>query len=118
MNVVLVNGSPNLHGCTFTALKTVAAVLNEENVETQIFQIGIIPMSGCIGCLGCAETARCTFDDRVNEFLDLAEQADGFVFGSPVHYASITGAWKKTSAQSMSNSLRKNSRNSTWQSQK
>ena len=29
--------------------------------------------------------------DEVNEFLDKAEQADGFVFGSPVHFAAATG---------------------------
>ena len=31
-------------------------------------------------------------NDSVNEFLDKAEKADGFVFGSPVHFASISGA--------------------------
>ena len=31
-------------------------------------------------------------NDGVNDFLDKAEKADGFVFGSPVHYASISGA--------------------------
>ena len=35
---------------------------------------------------------RCAINDRVNEFLDLAEDADGFVFGSPVHYAAASGA--------------------------
>ena len=32
------------------------------------------------------------FSDRVNEFLDIAKDADGFVFGSPVHYAAAGGA--------------------------
>ena len=31
-------------------------------------------------------------NDSVNEFLDKAEKADGFIFGSPVHFASISGA--------------------------
>ena len=31
-------------------------------------------------------------DDVVNEFLDRASEADGFVFGSPVHYAALSGA--------------------------
>ena len=31
-------------------------------------------------------------EDRVNEFIDVAKDADGFVFGSPVHYAAATGA--------------------------
>ena len=32
------------------------------------------------------------FDDTVNEFLDSAQDADGFIFGSPVHFAAAGGA--------------------------
>ena len=31
-------------------------------------------------------------DDPVNEFVEKAKTADGFVFGSPVHYAAASGA--------------------------
>jgi len=92
MHVILVNGSPHPHGCTFTALETVAAALNDGGVTTEIFQVGTKPLSGCIACRKCAKLGRCVFDDRVNEFVDLAEKADGFVFGSPVHYAAAGGA--------------------------
>ncbi len=40
----------------------------------------------------CAGIGRCSFDDRVNDFLDIAKDADGFIFGSPVHYAAASGA--------------------------
>lgn len=92
MKVILVNGSPHPKGCTFTALKTVATALEEEGIQSRIFHIGTKPMSGCIGCGKCDKTGRCYISDRVNEFLDLAEDADGFVFGSPVHYAAAAGS--------------------------
>jgi len=92
MKVILVNGSPHEKGCTCTALETVAKTLNEEGIETEIFQLGTKPLVGCTACGACVKTGRCVFDDRVNEFLDLAEGAEGFVFGSPVHYASAGGA--------------------------
>jgi multimeric flavodoxin WrbA len=92
MKVILVNGSPHEKGCTYTALETVAKTLNEEGIETEIFQLGTKPLVGCTACGACAKTGRCVFDDRGNEFLELAEEADGFVFGSPVHYASAGGA--------------------------
>lgn len=92
MQVLLVNGSPHAQGCTYTALEEVAKTLNMEGIETEIFQIGIKPMSGCIDCRRCLELGRCVFSDRVNEFLDIAKVADGFVFGSPVHYAAAGGA--------------------------
>lgn len=92
MKVLLVNGSPHAKGCTYTALDEVAKTLNTEGIETQIFWIGIKPLAGCIACKSCAEKGQCTFSDSVNEFLDLAKDADGFIFGSPVHYAAASGS--------------------------
>ena len=54
--------------------------------------LGVKPVAGCIGCGSCAEKKACFRDDVVNEFLDKAAEADGFVFGSPVHFASASGA--------------------------
>ena len=53
MTVLLVNGSPHEHGCTDTALKHTASVLEEQGVHTEIFWIGNKPISGCIGCGAC-----------------------------------------------------------------
>ena len=92
MKVLLVNGSPHEKGCTCAALEEVAGALKANGVDTEIFQIGTKPLSGCIACRKCMELKRCVFSDRVNDFLDLAGDAEGFVFGSPVHYASAGGA--------------------------
>lgn len=93
MKVVLVNGSPHRHGCTYTALEEIAKTLEREGFETEIFWIKAKPISGCLACGKCsALNNRCVLDDVVNEFLETAEKADGFIFGSPVHYASAGGA--------------------------
>lgn len=92
MKVLLVNGSPHEKGCTYTALSEVAKTLNEEKVDTEIFWIGTKPLAGCIACKSCAKTGHCVFNDRVNEFLDIAGNADGFIFGTPVHYGAAGGA--------------------------
>lgn len=92
MKVLLVNGSPHEQGCTFTALTEVAATLEKEGIETQIFQLGKKPVPGCMACGKCQETHRCVIDDKVNEFSELSKNTDGFVFGSPVYFASATGA--------------------------
>lgn len=91
MKVLLVNGSPHKEGCTYTALSEVADTLNKEGIETEIFWIGNKPVGGCIACLKCREKGSCVFDDVVNRFREKAYEADGFVFGSPVHYAGATG---------------------------
>ena len=92
MKVILVNGSSHEKGCTSTALQEVEKALNAEGIETEIFQIGSKPLSGCIACFKCQELGQCVFQDRVNDFLAIAKEADGFVFGSPVHYASAGGS--------------------------
>ncbi len=92
MKVILINGSPNENGCTRRALSEVEATLNECGIETEIFYIGTDAISGCLGCRGCREIKKCVIDDKVNEFVELAENADGFIFGSPVYYAGANGS--------------------------
>lgn len=95
MKVMLINGSPHESGCTYTALSEIEKVLHEEGVETVLFQLGSAPMRGCTGCGACFKMKcnRCVHDDdAVNRALEIAEGCDGFIFGSPVHYASAGGA--------------------------
>lgn len=91
MKVLLVNGSPHKDGCTHRALQEAARTLEENNVETEIFWIGSKPLGGCIACKKCIERKKCVFPDTVNEFREKACEADGFIFGSPVHYAALSG---------------------------
>ncbi|MBE6113054.1 MAG: flavodoxin family protein [Peptococcaceae bacterium] len=92
MKILVVNGSPHAEGCTYTALCEVAAALEAEGIETEMFQVGNKPVSGCLGCGACIKTGKCFMDDVVNEFVEKAKEVDGFVFGSPVHYAGASGA--------------------------
>ena len=92
MKVLLVNGSPHEKGCTYTALYEAQKVLQEEGIDTELFWIGAKPIGGCLGCGACKKLGRCVQDkDTVNEALKKAEGADGFLFGSPVHYAALSG---------------------------
>ena len=91
MKVILVNGSTKEKGCTYTALKEVEKQLNKNDIETEIFWIGNKPVSGCLGCGGCLKTGNCVINDKVNEFLGKVKETDGFIFGSPVHFAASSG---------------------------
>ena len=92
MKALLVNGSPHKEGCTNAALIEVAAALNREGIDTDLFWVGNQPIAGCTGCRACAKANRCVLQDTVNDFLELAGDYDGFVFGSPVHWAGASGA--------------------------
>ena len=91
MKVLLVNGSPHKEGCTYTALCEVGNALHQAEIDTGIFWIGNKPISGCIACKACTKRNRCVLEDTVNEFLAVAGDYDGFVFGTPVHWGAASG---------------------------
>ncbi len=88
----MVNGSCNKNGCTMAALKEVEKVLKEDGIESEIYQLGNESQFDCIGCKVCRKTGKCAFaHNNVNEFVEKAKLADGFIFASPVYYAHPSG---------------------------
>jgi len=99
MKVLLINGSPNEKGCTFTALMEAAAELQREGIETEVIQLGASPIRGCTACKACRKAGshlgRCAFPDgNVNEAIEKIRESDGLIVGSPVHYAGVSGSVK------------------------
>lgn len=96
MKVVLVNGSPNANGCTFTGLSIIKEQLATNGVDSEIFQVGRKPIIGCTACRACKQpdkVGKCVFgDDGVNAVAQALREADGIILGSPVHYAGASGA--------------------------
>ena len=70
----------------------VEKALNSEGIETSIVWLGTEAISGCLACGYCSRNGKCIKNDIVNEFAQRAKNADGFVFGTPVHYAGASGA--------------------------
>ncbi|NLB90323.1 MAG: flavodoxin family protein [Clostridiales bacterium] len=91
MNVLLINGSPHEKGCTHTALTIVSDILQQEKFQTTFFWIGDKNIHGCIHCNECQKNHQCAHNPFINEVISLATYADGFIFGSPVHYAAPSG---------------------------
>lgn len=93
MKILMINGSPNEKGCTFTALSEISKTLAETGVQSEIFHIGTEPVSGCTACAVCkSKPGRCIIDDTVNAALEKMEQCDGLIVGAPVHYSSPAGS--------------------------
>lgn len=93
MNVLMINGSPNERGCTYTALSEVATKLQELGIESEILWIGKGAINGCTACGSCSTTGVCIFTkDRVNEAALKAKACDALVLGSPVYYAAAAGS--------------------------
>lgn len=91
MKVLLINGSPRAKGNTNLALNEMIKIFEAAEIETELIRIGHKVVRGCIGCGNCFRLGRCVFDDVVNEIAPKFLEADGFVLGTPVYYASPNG---------------------------
>ncbi|MBR0353293.1 MAG: flavodoxin family protein [Oscillospiraceae bacterium] len=89
--VLLLNGSPHANGCAAAALAEMIKVFDAEGIETELVQVGMKNIRGCITCGKCEELGKCVFDDLVNEVALKLAEADGLVVGSPVYYGSPNG---------------------------
>ena len=95
MKVLLINGSPHKQGNTFLALSEAAKTLAANEIETDIVQLGVKPVRGCIACGQCKqkELGRCVFDDDIcNRISEKLDDADALIVGSPVYYGQPNGA--------------------------
>ena len=91
--VLLINGSPHIEGCTYTALTLVAEELQAAGIRTEIIYLGPGPFHDCLACGTChRHPGQCVIkDDCVNSLIEKAREAQGFVFGSPVYYGHPSG---------------------------
>lgn len=91
MKVLVINGSPHLHGCTDRALHEAEETLKSNGVEVERVNVAVKDVRGCIGCNFCREHNRCVFNDIVNETAPKFAEADGILVGTPVYYAGANG---------------------------
>lgn len=91
MKVMVINGSPEIHGCTDRALQEVERVLAESSIGCVRVDVGKKDVRGCIACRTCRKTNKCIFNDIVNETAPIFEECDGLLVGSPTYYAGCNG---------------------------
>ena len=94
MKVLLINGSPRHNGNTFCALQEIENQLKSNGIETEIFQIGAMPVRSCLNCGGCRKPDQngCVFDDDVcNTVAQKLSESDALIVGSPVYYGQPNG---------------------------
>ena len=97
MKVTAFNGSPRPEGNTFRLIRRVFAELEKEGIETEIVQVGGLPVRGCIACYRCFanKDGRCAVDeDRVNEWIERMRSSDGILLGSPTYFTDVTSEMK------------------------
>lgn len=78
MKVLMINGSRRENGCTFTALSIIGETLKEEGIDYEILNSG-------------AKVFKGNLEEALTEASNAVKDADGFILGSPVYYASPSG---------------------------
>lgn len=91
MKVLLINGSPNKEGCTYTALREVEKTLQKNGIDTELLYLGKKPIAGCIACMNCKKTGHCFHNDIVCDIQNRLNEFDGIIIGSPVYYSGPSG---------------------------
>ena len=93
MKILLINGSPHEKGSTYRSLCEAKNVFETEGADCEIVWLSNKAVNDCVGCGACRKLdCKCAFDgDIVNELIEKAKIADGFVFGTPVYYAHPSG---------------------------
>lgn len=91
MKVLLINGSPNKTGCTYTALHEVETTLHKQGIDTELLYLGKHPVAGCIACMKCFETGYCFREDAVKEIQKRIDEFDAIILGSSVYYSGASG---------------------------
>jgi len=97
MKVIAFNGSARKDGNTAILLNYVLGELQNEGIETELFQLAGKEIRGCMACYKCFKNkdGRCVVDnDILNECVEKMFEADGILLGSPTYFSDVTAEMK------------------------
>lgn len=93
MRVVLINGSPRVHGNSHAALKHLEGKLVLDH-DVALINICKHHIKGCTACNGCRRNHGCVLDDETNSLMEAIRRADVLVFATPVYWWGMSGQLK------------------------
>jgi multimeric flavodoxin WrbA len=93
MKVIAFNGSARKDGNTAVLINLVFGELQNEGIETELFQLAGKKIRGCMACYKCFQNKdqRCSVkNDDLNECIEKMLEADGIILGSPTYFANVS----------------------------
>ena len=92
VQVLVLMSSPRKNGNTDRLADAFIKGVEENGYTTEKVYVNYQNIKPCLGCNVCQKTGKCVIkDDGVNEFVEKAKTADGFVFATPVYFAHPSG---------------------------
>lgn len=94
--ILLLNGSPRIHGNTAALCAEFAKGCEEQGHIVERFDLGKMDIRGCLGCMGGGKdkNSPCVQKDGMQKIYPAYMQADVVVLASPMYYWGISGQLK------------------------
>lgn len=97
MNVLILTGSPHMHGTTSLLADEVLNGATEAGHEVVRFDTAKLDIHPCLGCDHCRKNdGRCIYDDDMTQIYPHLLVADVIVLVTPVYYFGMTAQLKST----------------------
>ena len=65
-----------------------------EGAIIEFIDLAALDIALCEHCCECSQTGKCRLDDDLNKVAETMKAADGIIFGSPDHHASVAAPIK------------------------
>ena len=96
MKILILNGSPRLHGNTSYALSRIAdGILNNTDHCVEIINVTKLKIGGCTACNACKENGgNCIMKDDSKCIIDKVYSSDAIIIGTPVYWWGMSSQMK------------------------
>lgn len=93
MNILVLNGSPRLHGNTAAMVDAFVEGARENGHSITVVSVCQKKIAGCLACEYCHTKGggKCIQQDDMQEIYPVLAEAEMIVLASPVYYHSFTG---------------------------
>ncbi|MFW9925389.1 MAG: flavodoxin family protein [Candidatus Thorarchaeota archaeon] len=87
-------GSPRTSSNTSILVDSALQAAQLVGAKTEFLELADLHIGACEHCSECSRLGKCKIDDDLNKIAKTMKDADGIIFGSPDHYASLASPMK------------------------
>lgn len=93
-HVLGIVGSPRRGGNTETLVDTILASAVEQGATSEKVILNELDIAPCQACNGCQRTGSCIHSDDMEQLLNLMDQSEVWVLGTPIYWWGPTAQFK------------------------
>ncbi|GAB6179883.1 flavodoxin family protein [Desulfotomaculum defluvii] len=96
MFILAINGSPRKNGRISKIINEILAGATTNNHVCKIIYLIDLDIKDCTGCMNCQLKGACIMNDDIKTVEEDIKRADLIIWGSPTHWANISGLLLRT----------------------